>query len=452
MEKIVFVVHCVDTEGPLYESLEATFERVNDIFSLNLKPSEELLKKLQEKKVDLGGKEDAVYNVVAPKRINMNKDWNMIRSMLNTITSNDFRCKYPDSYGGFWIYNWFCIDNVGFNGVNPRRRELGHHKIFDFYTKYNEEHNLFQDMIQWHFHPLSPKNDATRSGTTYLNSSNVTEILARKIIDRCWFPSSYRPGFHTTRPDSNWFLEQWIPIEYANQSKHSIDDSQEDLSNGRFGDWRRAPLEWVPYNPDLYDYQKKGNLKRYIARCLNMDARIRQIEPVDVEEAFTMARQRGSSLLSFTNHDVRDMTNDIIHTNSMITDAAKKYPDIKFKFVNALEGFRMVCEIKKTGKPDFEFKLLRGNKFDAIRVKTKNQIFGPQPFLALKLKNGAYFWENFDFQNDNIWTFTFDSASVELDEVESIGIAANSPSGVTEVLVYNLLNDKTEHSIYNDER
>ena len=161
------------------------------------------------------------------------------------------------------------------------------------------------------------------------------------------------------------------------------------------------------------------------------------MKPVDVEEAFDTARQRGSSLLSFTNHDVRDMTNEIINTYTMIIDVAKKYPDFKFKFVNAIEGFRKVCKIKKTGKPDFEFKLLKGNKFNIIIVETKNQIFGPQPFLALKLKNGSYFWENFDFQDDNIWTYTFDSSSVELDELESIGIAANSPSGVTEVLVYN---------------
>ena len=31
-KNIVYVVHCIDTEGPLYESIEATFKRVNNIF------------------------------------------------------------------------------------------------------------------------------------------------------------------------------------------------------------------------------------------------------------------------------------------------------------------------------------------------------------------------------------------------------------------------------------
>ena len=29
MPEEVLIVHCIDTEGPMYESLEATFERIN---------------------------------------------------------------------------------------------------------------------------------------------------------------------------------------------------------------------------------------------------------------------------------------------------------------------------------------------------------------------------------------------------------------------------------------
>ena len=47
-ENILYVVHCVDTEGPLDEKLEDTFERVNKIFGLELKPSMEVLEKLQK--------------------------------------------------------------------------------------------------------------------------------------------------------------------------------------------------------------------------------------------------------------------------------------------------------------------------------------------------------------------------------------------------------------------
>ena len=54
----VHVVHCVDTEGPLHESIPATFERIENIFGLELEPSSALLKKLQAGEVELGGIED----------------------------------------------------------------------------------------------------------------------------------------------------------------------------------------------------------------------------------------------------------------------------------------------------------------------------------------------------------------------------------------------------------
>ena len=38
-KRIVYIVHCVDTEGPLYESLSAKFERIKDLFGVNIKPT-----------------------------------------------------------------------------------------------------------------------------------------------------------------------------------------------------------------------------------------------------------------------------------------------------------------------------------------------------------------------------------------------------------------------------
>ena len=56
-KKIVYFVHCIDTEGPLYESLNAKFHRVKEIFNINIKPSAANLKKLKNAKIKLNGKE-----------------------------------------------------------------------------------------------------------------------------------------------------------------------------------------------------------------------------------------------------------------------------------------------------------------------------------------------------------------------------------------------------------
>ena len=54
----VLVVHAIDTEGPLYESLEAKFDRLNDLFNINnIDRTKENFLKLQRGEINLGGVE-----------------------------------------------------------------------------------------------------------------------------------------------------------------------------------------------------------------------------------------------------------------------------------------------------------------------------------------------------------------------------------------------------------
>lgn len=435
--KHVYIVHCIDTEGPLYEGLEANFNRLKNIYGIDLEATEENLRAIRNRELDLGDATDAVANTLDISRTVFNEDWEKIEKMLKKITTEAFTEKLLDTAGGGWKYNWFCLDHVGFSGDNPRRRDVGDHKIFDFYKKItNDDHSL--GSIQWHYHPLPITGHFHNGGTTYLNSGNASEILAKKIIDRKWFPSCYRPGFHTERPDSNWFLEQWIPFDYANQSNKSGALDQPDLAGGRYGNWERATKSWIPYHPDYDDYQKIGTMRRWIARCLNMHARLREITQHDVNEAFLEAQNGNDVLLSFTNHDFRNMAPEIENIRSYISEAANIYSEVSFSFEEASDGFRKCVGLEKS-KPELsiEFVKIRENKwrFDVI---SSGDIFGPQPFLAIKTKDGRYFWENLDFIKSLHWSFTFDEEHAPIEMVEKIGVAANSSSGISEVIVIDV--------------
>ena len=56
----VYIVHCVDTEGPLYESPMVPFEQIKRVFGIEIEPTAENLEKLRKGEMDLAGKEDAV--------------------------------------------------------------------------------------------------------------------------------------------------------------------------------------------------------------------------------------------------------------------------------------------------------------------------------------------------------------------------------------------------------
>src|SRR5688500_19609543 len=47
------VVHCVDTEGTLYESLEETFERLRAIYGVALPPTSENVERIQPGSIDM---------------------------------------------------------------------------------------------------------------------------------------------------------------------------------------------------------------------------------------------------------------------------------------------------------------------------------------------------------------------------------------------------------------
>ncbi len=435
-DKVLYIVHCVDTEGPLFESLEASFERLWDIFGIRLDATEENLTMIQNKEFDFGEKTDAIAEVFSPHLINYNHSWDRIDGMLKKILSKDFRNAFIDSFGNGWIYNWFCIDYVGFI-YNPRKRDMGYHNIYDFYYKKLRDYNSLQDGLHWHFHPMSNYFEAHRCATSYVNSPHLYQILCRRIIERQYFPAAYRPGLHTIRPDSNWFLEQWIPFDFSNWSyrTNNVLDKMEDVKEGRFGDWRAAPDDWSVYQPSHDNWQVPGNCRRWIARCIDIMSRGKNISRDEVEKAFSRTNEGKPTLMSFSNHDFRDMAFEVDYVRDLILSVSKDYPEVKFKYCEAVDAFRSVvygqnmCFVPVK----LEVEISGDDKRRYLNVKTiQGKVFGPQPFLAIKTKSGRFIHDNFDFDPSlTKWSYTFDVDSVHAYDISMIGVAANDMYGNT---------------------
>jgi len=428
----VHVVHCVDTEGPLCESLSDTFERLRYIFGIEIEPTRENLIRLQRGDVDLGGLEDDVARIVAPDLLAYNESWDDIEAMWGRILTPEFRGRFPDSFGRGWRYTWFLVDHVGFD-ANPRRRDLGWHRIWDRYHEALQHFGIEEDELAMHHHPVPFSRSAHHSSTAFFNHTPIIfEILARKILERDWFPSAARPGFHAVRPDSHWFLEQHIPFDFGNQSMVGSATGQPDVSNGRFGDWRRAPSHWTPYHPDHDDYQRPGSCRRWVARSLNVGTRHSLLSEEDVKAAFAQARRGEPTVLSFTHHDFRDMEPDVDTVQRYLRSAAAEYPDVPFRWCTASEAMRRAMDLPDTD-PLRPWQRLEG---DTLSLGTDRSIFGPQPFFAIRTRDGRFLSDNLDFQGGDRrrWSYVFDEQSVPLERVETIGWAANDASGRTAVV------------------
>ena len=432
-KKIVYIVHVVDTEGPLFESLKSTFKRIEEIFGLKLKPTKNNLIKLQAEKLKIYNKKK-IKRLLNPLKIITSNNWRKIDKMLSEITSTKYRLNTKDSFGNGWFYNWFCLNHVGFKGTNPRKRVLGYHKVYDHYNnnKFLTKYEKNNGSLQFHYHAPSLTSDAHRAGSTFLNSSNLFDCLSRFVIDRNWFPSVFRAGHNCERLDLNFFLEQWIPFDFSNNN-YEKNQSSEDL-NSRFDDWRNASKSWLPYHPDHRNYQRKGNCHRLIARCVPINERSHTITYSEITKAFQEAQKKGNAILSFFHHDFRDMRPDLEYVKKKIMEVKKKFPKIKFKYSSALEAMRNVNNIKVKKKIGFKIKLKKNMKFPKIFIEADNDLFGPQPFFCLKTKKQKYHWQNLDFEGKNKWSYSFDNNNIFLSEVDKIGIASNDSRGLVEVV------------------
>lgn len=435
--KPVYIVHCIDTEGPLCETVEATFERLHDIFHLDLEPSVDLLRRLQQGTVDLGGLEAAVRKVVDPHLLGYNDTWEKVDLMLDRIMHESFRRQTRDSDDGGWVYNWFCVDHVDYQ-VNPRHRDIGYHAVFEHYLAKTQETGA-QDGLHFHYHPHSFRKEAHRCATHWWTASDsLHQILSRRIIDHAWFPAANRPGFHVTRPDSHWFLEQHVPFDFSSQAMidNGADGKQFGLLGGRFGDWRRAPANWQPYHPSADDYQVPGECRRWIARCLNIGTRYRLLEEHDVRQAFTEASEGKPVILAFTNHDFRDMAPDIDSTRQLIQKVASDFPGVPFLFSEAVSAMRSALDLPLQPPCELQCTIEPVDASTAVlKVTSETPTFGPQPWLALKSADGQYHFDNFDIDIPfHRWQYVFDEETFPLSDLSAIGVAANNAYGATTVV------------------
>ena len=113
-KKTLYIVHSIDTEGPLYESVSETFKRINRIYSLNLEASLSKLREIQnETAMEIPEKMRAkVAQTFSRDNLNYIEDYGQLIDFLNNVCSTNFRQLTTDSRGNGWKYTWHCVDHL----------------------------------------------------------------------------------------------------------------------------------------------------------------------------------------------------------------------------------------------------------------------------------------------------------------------------------------------------
>ena len=433
MKGDLVLVHCVDTEGPLHEPMDATFERIENVYGLKFDPSSEQLKRIQE---GLGLPENLrqdIMTFVSKDRLNYHKNWHEVDNCVRDLMRPEWRECLSDDFGQGYIFSWFILDHVGFE-TNPRYRALGYHVIYDHYRNLLREFQPAGDRLYFHTHPVPFFFEANKTSNSFSFTNHHIQVINRRVIDYLDFPAAYRPGANCERPDINLFLEMWIPFDYGNQGmpQNKLEKRQKDLVGGRWGDWRRATSEWEVYHPDFYDYQKKGQMKRYIARSLNLNSRVRPITVEEIRKAFHRADTGKHTILAVTDHDEREMRPYIIDHMQNVREVQKEFPGVNIRHANAVDAIRFAEHLPFQDPKDLQFAWHENR----LEILPQGPIWGPQPWFCFKTKDLRYIHENLDRGDDDGWSYVFDENTISLSQIEYIGIATNDDYGNS--VVYRL--------------
>jgi len=384
----VYVVHCVDAEGPLQESRANSSER---------------------------------------------DDW-----VHSESTSSEFRGRYADPTGQGWIYNWFVTSQ-------PRSEEdkltagEGAHSVLDRYSQLALTSFSGLDEVHWHFRPSAFHGGAADAGASLLHYPEMTDIMARFLLERGWFPTCFHPGPYAERPDTHWFLEQWIPFDYANRSvsRYRGGSRSSPGDEGSSLEWRRAVWDWSHYRPSYDDIQREGSCNRTIFKCLPAGNHERRLDQAEVELAFRRADEGYPTVLAFSSHDSMDLRPAVEGVYGLLKEAQRKFPNVRWEHSGALNAARQCLGLRDPRPLELEAEFERTASGLALKVRSNKPTFGSQPFLALKTKDGRFHHGSFEtIACRREWICKLEASGLPPESISRIGIASSDAYGHVHVSLF----------------
>ena len=372
MDSLVYVVHCIDTEGPLGGDARRWPDGSPEFFD----------------------------------------NWDDIMVSLREITADAFRESHADSFGNPYLYNWFLMDFTGFK-TNPKNKVTEYNDTCDHIASLPTS----SDRRYWHYHHPPADGVGDRWSDDWDSSQEYENILCHRLIDRHDFPEAFRAG--GTIEDnkcSNW-LESNVMIDYSNR----VSNRSHPTDNIFDFNWFGAPSHWGYYHPSVEDFMKPGSMRRYIARCVDLRSRLNELTQYDVDQCFAMAGfYRTPILLSYFSHDLRDMRPETRDVYDMLVAASQRY-DVPWVHAGALEAIQSIDALPvEHVTMDVTAKGER-----AIAIEADGPIFQPAPYVAVKYGDGRYQRLHPSHAGKSSWICEVP----HIDAAVSVGVASTSSSG-----------------------
>jgi len=295
------------------------------------------------------------------------------------VFDSTFRNSHQDSFGNIFKMSWFAemdylIAQSNFVWANGSSAGVsGYTAIRDLLVNnWGTEIQTYGDSIEYHHHfmiydgtwkPYDNGPDAGYPGYQMY-------ALDHMIIDRNFYPSSWRSGNWIMPPALSSWLEQRMPFDYTARTGiwYPVHPSGMDR-------WQTK----CPYSPNVY---------------------------ASTQEAFAYASANGSAVYSICTHDNEDMKGQVAWLQWCLNhwDADETtYPNVSFKYVSAREAMQLALGLTDLTPPTFTVTPSSGTYI----IVSSEPLWKNHPYIALRYADGTYAHMSATPTGvDNTWTVT----------------------------------------------
>ena len=318
-----------------------------------------------------------------------------VPSTVAAVFNSDFRNSHRDSFGNIFKMSWFAeMDYLvaqsnfvwadgspaGVSGYTATRDLL--------MNNWGTGIQTYGDSVEYHHHFMIYDGTWKRynNGPDAGYPEYQMYALDHMIIDRNFYPSSWRSGDWIMPPALSSWLEQWMPFDYT-----------------------PAQGIWYPFHPSGMD--------RWQTKC--------PYSPnvyTSTQAAFAYASANGSAIYSICTHDTEDMKYQVEWLQWCLNhwDAAETtYPNVSFKYVSAREAMQLALGFTDFTPPTFTVTPSSGT----YAIVSSETLWKNHPYIALKYTNGTYGHMSATPAGINTWTVTPPTG------VSSIGVAGSDLCG-----------------------
>jgi len=314
------------------------------------------------------------------------------------------------------------MDFTGFR-TNPKKRIAEYNDTYDQISALN----TVRDSFHWHYHHPPHTGIGDQWSQSWDSSNEYINILGNRLLHRNTFPAAFRAGGTIEDNDCSHWLEDHFMIDYSNRVTHRSypTDNIFDFN------WYGAPSHWGFYHPNRSNFQQKGSMKRYIARCVDAKSRFHTISQSDVNDVFSECRNtRKHVIFSYFSHDHRDMRAETKQVISFLNAAAKQF-GVSYAWCDAVEAIRIADNIADQ-RVKISVRLIN----NTADIRFSDPIYQKHPFVYTLHNDGQIIYHK--LENRKIFR-QIRNVCLNIDPtIRKIGIACHSLSGHVSIKIVDL--------------